>query len=93
MLTNVAGDQGYTRLTRIVPWVFLVEDSSKLLVWMSLNAEGLPDGEDFEKKRQFPAIQCGDLWRHQSLVALDEVEQASLSLNISRRKGGMCTHP
>jgi len=70
-----------------------VESGSKLLVWVSLNAEGFLDGEDFEEEGQFPAISCGDLGRHQSLVGLDEVEQASLGLDLLGRKGGMCTHP
>ena len=66
---------------------------SKLLVWMRLYAQGLIDGQDFEKERQSILIALSDVCRKQSLIVLDEVEECPLCFEVFRGQRRMCSHP
>ena len=60
---------------------------------MSLNREGLVDGENFEEKGKFGFVLGSDVVAHQSLVVADKIEERASGGEVLGRQRRVGAHP
>lgn len=65
----------------------------ELLVGVSLDGEGLVDGQDFEEEGQLGAIFGSDRLGEEELVLGAEIEEGSAGGEIFGGVGGVSAHP